>query len=89
MMPAVILDDEKMDMNIYNFSDLDVISQEWSAVVMDGSSLMPEGIYLLATAPERSTHGRHGESRISPKSWDGLGIPGSWLGDGTMAWVLP
>jgi ferredoxin len=46
MILTVMAEEDKVDMNIYNLSDLDVISQEWSAVVMTGSSLMPEGIYL-------------------------------------------
>jgi ferredoxin len=53
MTPAVILDDEKVDMNIYNLSDLDEISQEWSAVVMAGSSLMSEGVYLQPRQKDR------------------------------------
>jgi ferredoxin len=37
-----------IDMNVYNLVNLDEICQQWMAVAMSASAMMPEGIYLQA-----------------------------------------
>jgi ferredoxin len=44
--------DDAVDMNRYNLESLDLISQEWTAVVTASSSLMAEGIYLQARSKD-------------------------------------